>query len=367
MADKRDLILDISIPYCIKPVKYIGGYQLNGSNAEKDRYMESLMQELSSFGGELDDYELKAVRIGGNASVMSPDLLGALMSEIRKVIPTDPHAEFSFSAVPCTVGTPSLTGISAGRPNRASLVIRSYLDEVFAQLNCPFNIGDVRNALLFFGKFHMNNLDLTINYPIPRQSRHDWEFTVTSCCNCRPAHISIEPLELPAEEMPSEEELVSGYEAACRILEREGYRQYAAGRFALAGHESRFEVLSRSGCELLSLGLGAVSCYDGMLTRNTGKASIYLTSAGDFSKITAQALECSEDYLMRRYCAGRLTLAEGLSEEEFYGRFSKQLPDDIKAVISALEAEGCAEEHGGRIVPTAKGMCLASKTAARFE
>ena len=79
----KPLVLDLHIPYCIRPENYLAHFNAVGSNAEKNAYMDALKREVLSYEGELDGYEIRAVHLsGGSASVMAPDLLGARCAPI---------------------------------------------------------------------------------------------------------------------------------------------------------------------------------------------------------------------------------------------------------------------------------------------
>ena len=363
MAEKKSLILDLHIPYGITPIRYIGGMQAQGSNEEKNAYLMALMKEVVSYEEELEGYEIRAIRLGGGAAtVMKPDLLGQLLATVRKRLPVAEHAEVSFDALPNTVGTPSLTGIAFGNPNRAELMMRSYREEDLRALACPFTLQNVQNAILFFGKFHMNNLGMTVHYGIPSQTLKDWEFTVKSCINMRPAHISALPLAVTdAEGMPSEEERFAMFSSACTLLEEAGYLHYQAGLFCLPRHEYRFEALLHNGCELLGLGANAVSTLDGFLTRNTNNLRLYIHNAGDLEKTTAQALPLEEAALQKRYAAGRLHMAQGLIREQYEKRFGAGIPEELRSSLSRLAEAGLLEETAEAYVPTLSGLFHAEK------
>ena len=144
MANERELIVDLHIPYCIRPERCSTAYGAVGTNAQKDAYMRALQREVRAWEGELDGYTVRAIRLGGgSASVMSPDLLGETLSLLRHTLPVASGAEVSYDALPNTIGTPSLTGISAGRPTRVELMMRSVHDRELQALDCAFDVQDV--------------------------------------------------------------------------------------------------------------------------------------------------------------------------------------------------------------------------------
>ena len=167
----KPLVLDLHIPYCIRPENYLAHFNAVGSNAEKNAYMDALKREVLSYEGELDGYEIRAVHLsGGSASVMAPDLLGDVLRTVRTHLPVAQGAEVSYDSLPVTIGTPSLTGIASGHPNRTELMMRSDNDAELKALGCTHNAQHIRNAMLFLAKFHLNNVGLTLNYGIPGQT-----------------------------------------------------------------------------------------------------------------------------------------------------------------------------------------------------
>ena len=90
----KPLVLDLHIPYCIRPENYLAHFNAVGSNAEKN-----------SYEGELDGYEIRAVHLsGGSASVMAPDLLGDVLRTVRTHLPVAQGAEVSYDSLPVTIG-----------------------------------------------------------------------------------------------------------------------------------------------------------------------------------------------------------------------------------------------------------------------
>ena len=191
----KPLVLDLHIPYCIRPENYLAHFNAVGSNAEKNAYMDALKREVLSYEGELDGYEIRAVHLsGGSASVMAPDLLGDVLRTVRTHLPVAQGAEVSYDSLPVTIGTPSLTGIASGHPNRTELMMRSDNDAELKALGCTHNAQHIRNAMLFLAKFHLNNVGLTLNYGIPGQTMQSWHNSLHAAVIMQAGHITAEPL-----------------------------------------------------------------------------------------------------------------------------------------------------------------------------
>lgn len=358
MDKRQPLVLNLHIPYCIRPEKYQNHFGATGSNEQKNAYMRALKREVLAYEGELDGCEIQAVRLtGGSATVMHPDMLGDVLTTVREHLPVARGAEFSFDALPNTIGTPCLTGIGAGRPNRIELMMRSESDAELQALDCAFRYENVQNAMLFLGKFHMNNIGLTVNYGIPGQTMISWHNTLHACVIMNPAHIAVQPLAVTdAPGMPDEEARFEMYAHACQYLSASGYAQYGAGLFCLPQHEYVAEALTMDGAQTLGLGVDAVSCFDGYVTRNTNNLGLYVKNAGDFEKQTAQAAALDEESAMLAYAQGCLRRTKGLQFAGFEAQFVCALPEKMAASLEQLVKAGLLETAEGGFVPTLRGM-----------
>lgn len=357
-SEHQPLLVELYIPYCIREEPYRKKLQLVGSNAEKNAYMDALKRELLSWEGELEGYEVPALRLsGGSATVMNPDLLGDLLRTAREILPLKQGAELSVDAQPLTIGTPALTGLAAGRPNRMELMMRSSSDEELRALGCVHTTQNVQNAVLFFNRFHLNNYGLTVDLGIPGQTEGSFHNTLHACTIYHPAHIRLQTPEIrDAEGMPDEETRFAWYRDACAYLEENGYRRYAAGDFCLPQHASLSTLATLDSPACLSLGLGAVSCMDGFLTRNTNKLTIYLAHAGDYEKTTAEAFRVDAEWQMRHYTAQRLLSPEGLSCEAFTARFGCRLPEALEKELIGRVGQGLLQKTQDGFVPSERGL-----------
>ena len=359
----KPVLVNIHIPYCIRREKYIHSAGLCGTNEEKNAYLEAVMRELKTWEGELEGCEVRAVRLcGGSATVMSPDLLGKTLATARRVFPMARGAEVSFDANPLTICTPALTGIANGQPNRAELMVRSFNDDELKAMNCAFDTQNIRNALLFFNRFRLNNVSLTLTYGFPEQTEHSWFVSVTSAVNNAPRHIRIQRA-VPEEDvqMPDDDTCFRLYENACDILQKAGYTQYSRDGFAVGHGASACEYLSLGGAEIIGVGLGAVTCLDGCVSRNTDNLRLYVKNAGDPEKLVAKAAELTEAESERLYVSGRLQLTEGVDPALAEQRLGHPLSADAMVRLTRLADAGLVTVENGRYAPTRRGLFEAER------
>lgn len=184
--------------------------------------------------------------------------------------PVAQGAEVSYDSLPVTIGTPSLTGIASGHPNRTELMMRSDNDAELKALGCTHNAQHIRNAMLFLAKFHLNNVGLTLNYGIPGQTMQSWHNSLHAAVIMQAGHITAEPLAVTdAEGMPNAAERFEMFRYACEYLPENGYKMYAAGCFARPGYEYRARAMEWNGDDVIGMGVNGGSVYDGYAVRNT--------------------------------------------------------------------------------------------------
>ena len=351
-SEKKPLIVDIFIPYCVTQLSYCSHMQAMGLNEEKNAYMAALKRELLSYEQDLDGYEIRAVRLsGGNATVMKPDLLGNLLRTLRSHLPLSSGAEVSVDANPLTIGTPSLTGLSSGKPNRIDLVAHSMQDEELQALHAPYGAQQIRNAMLFLHRFRVNNISFSIDLGIPSQSDVSWHNTLHAAVIMHPGHIRIRRCQAPGLS-----DLLSRYRHACEYLKENGYSQYSAGNFCLPHHAHQFLLERQKGAECIGIGVGQSTILDGYLTRNTNNLQLYIQNAGNFQKTTAQVSAVDELWLQENYVRQQLRSADGLSEAGFEETFHTSLPASIAEKLDTELEKGTLQKAEGSFLPTETGL-----------
>ena len=101
--------------------------------------------------------------------------------------------------------------------------------------------------------------------------------------------------EKAVAEGPSAERAAAQVADGRKLLEAAGFREYAPLHFARTGCEDRcFEAL-RDGTDVIGIGLGARTVFDGAFSVNTSDLDTYLAFSHDFTKITASAGRVGDD------------------------------------------------------------------------
>ena len=163
---------------------------------------------------------------------------------IRDSMQVAQGAEVSYDSLPVTIGTPSLTGIASGHPNRTELMMRSDNDAELKALGCTHNVQHIRNAMLFLAKFHLNNVGLTLNYGIPGQTMQSWHNSLHAAVIMQAGHITAEPLAVTDAEQSLRKEIEQAwYNADASYAKyRSAEAAAASARVAFAYEERKAEA-----------------------------------------------------------------------------------------------------------------------------
>lgn len=220
--------------------------------------------------------------------------------------------------------------------------------------------------------------------------------------------------------LPSEEEERRMYELTGELLAQAGLRRYEISNYARPGYECRHNIGYWRGTEYAGFGLGAASllremesrgddpvpkardgkragCPDAgadaersqsgacrenqeqmpqeqrgadadsaaiqyVRYRNTDDRDRYL--AGDFTE--REKIVLSQRDRMEEFMFLGLRMSEGVSEEEFAGRFGRSIDEVYGPVLEKLVWQALIERKDGRIALTARGIDLSNGVMAEF-
>ena len=177
-GESASAIIRVNIPFVPEGATGVFGHVLTGDRRARESYLDALEREVEAVAADADDLSIRAIRIDGPMpSIMSPDRLGRLAHGIKGAFCCEPGCETTLVALPHTIGVPSLTGWQ-GAINRVELLVDSLEPPELIALNPLFDAVCIQNALLFFDKFHLNNVGVRIVVGIPGQT------TPRSCAPC---------------------------------------------------------------------------------------------------------------------------------------------------------------------------------------
>ena len=264
MTEKRDAIVQVSVPFCVDDrALRREGMILGWDSARMARYADALVAEIEANAGQFDDCLVRAVQLGGGAMRSSiANVSGATMPFFRRAGVT----RFDFEML-------SLNPVD------------------FVRLNRVDNLNDLPIICDHFLHSYANDtLGLVLAFGHDASEGGDGALNVR-----RTALAAARSHATHAELVRVADELAAGCDEVARQLDEmrgalteHGFMEYLPLRFARAGKEDRFAQMAAAGVPQIGFGLGAITRIDGAESVNTRDLARYCAAEGDFAKITEE-------------------------------------------------------------------------------
>ena len=272
-------------------------------------YVEALAREVLASAPDYADCQVQAVALtDGMAAHVADDVLGALLRDIRQSFNLVPGAEIALRVRPGMVAAASVDAFRIGHVSR---IVMDYATSSLREWRALSRALDpsamdvtrmVLGALPECGhgvRLADREADLAFELlvGIPGQTPVSARSSVEAALAYGASEVRLEDCEptanltVPASAATrtlSTEEAGRVREAMHETLAAAGFVEYLPERWALPGHESRYETLMATGAtETLGFGLGARTLFDGVEARNTSELSTYLRFSDDPEKCVA--------------------------------------------------------------------------------
>ena len=379
----RPLSLYMHLPFCEHLCLYCGcNTVINRDHGVAIPYLADLEQEIERFAERLDP--ARAVEQfhwgGGTPTYLSPqqmeDLFGAARSRFR----FDPNAEIGVEVDPRVTTPEHVSRLRRLGFNRLSLGIQDFDPLVQATVRRvqPF---EATNELFQQSRgegFESINVDLI--YGLPHQTVDLFTRTLDRVIEMSPDRIAVYSYaHVPwlkkqqaafARFIPEGRAKFELFAAGLRQLTSAGYRFIGFDHFARPTDElcvaQEERTLARnfqgytthSGCDLLGLGVSAISGIGRVYAQNFRDLPSYARRIGDGDLATMRGIHLTDDDVLRRevilriLCHGRLRARE--IESEFGIDFERYFADESSR-LEDLERDGLIERRPGEISVTLLG------------
>lgn len=347
MENQKTAVIRIFIPFVNTDVFNRGNVCVTGDRSARMEYLDALALEAQSVAADFEDYAIRAISVEGPMpSIMSPDGLGGLLKRMGELFRLESGCEISMAAHPHTVGVPSLTGWGLGKVNRVALRAESLQVAELSSLGLPFDTTDIQNALLFFDKFRMHNVDAELEVGIPGQSESSLLRSVRSLASIDVPHITLKPSATSVDaascsDLHSEKTL---FDAVCDRLITIGYDHYSPGRFAKKDVNSSALVKAIAhGSSVIGIGLGALTLDGDLAYRNTVDYGEYVDDPCNVETVVGNVVSLDEFSIAALEAGRSLTLSEGFDASvlDGFGEAGKRVLHEL----SSLEADGLLSRH----------------------
>lgn len=399
--EKEDLScleLYIHIPFCVRKCAYCDFLSFPSGEEERERYVERLTEEIEEAGAVSEGYVATAIFFGGGTpSVLTPKQTERILNAVKKSFYVAEDAEITTEVNPGTADREKLEAWRQAGINRLSFGLQSTENRELQYLGRIHTMEDFLESYRAAREAGFENINIDLMSALPGQTVSSWEKTLRTVVSLQPEHISAYSLiieegtpfcqlfgedgdaaeekkrrqSLGIPELPDEDAERRMYYDTERILGEAGYHRYEISNYAKPGYECRHNKGYWTGTEYLGLGLGASSYIN--IRREKGEAAkisasgkesgdrrqlerrsnvrdfkTYLSLTRDDFRAGRQIEErelLTNQAMMEEFMFLGLRLTEGISEEEFFRRFSCTLETVYGDVLQELARQELMERY----------------------
>ena len=363
------LSLYIHYPWCVRKCPYcdFNSHQINNEIAETD-YIAALLRDLEQHLPAIWGRQVQSIFIGGGTpSLISPDGLDSLLSQLRALLPLLPDCEITMEANPGTVEQGRFRAFRQAGVNRLSIGVQSFDDATLQELG---RIKYGAEAIAAAESAHaagFSNFNLDLMFGLPGQNETAAAADLRQALSLAPSHLSwyqltIEPNTAFAHAppvLPEEEALWAIQSAGQSILGAAGYVQYEVSAYAREGQRCRHNLNYWRFGDYLGIGPGAhgkiTHCAEGRIERLWKRRHPRdWLQAADGAAMIAGRSDISRADLVLEFMMNALRLVDGFDSALFAAQTGLPL-SAAQAPLQRAEELGLISWDTERIVPTTRG------------
>jgi oxygen-independent coproporphyrinogen-3 oxidase len=369
----------IHIPFCVSKCRYCTFNSYAGLGHLYEVYVEALQKEIVLFGESQQAWQAETIYLGGGTpTVLGVDHLDKILQACRERFSLAEDLEISIEANPGTVHAGYLAALRDLGVNRLSLGVQSFSEKMLALLGRAHAVADALEAYHAAREAGFENINVDLMYALPSQTLEQWKADLDQATALGPQHLSLYCLSLE-EGTPLSETVAAGsiaspdadlaaemYTWAEECLQNAQYQHYEISNWARSGYQCRHNITYWRNWPYLGFGAGAHSFFGKRRYYNVADPAEYMRlvlAGGDTRggcEVVDEALEMSETMIMG------LRLNEGVSFEEFEGRFRLPLAAVYDEQIRVLVGQGLLHVNESSLRLTPRGRLLGNEVFEKF-
>jgi oxygen-independent coproporphyrinogen-3 oxidase len=357
-------------PFCLAKCPYCDFNSHVAAEVDESRWRRAYLGEIERVGRETRGRVLSTVFFGGGTpSLMSPDLVGAILEKVRATWVVANDLEVTLEANPTSVEAGRFRGYRDAGVNRVSVGIQALRDADLKALGRMHSVAEAKAAFgLARDVFDRVSFDLI--YARQGQGLEDWRAELAEALAMAADHLSL--YQLTVEDgtafgdrfrrgrlrgLPDEDLAADMYLLTQEMTEAAGLPAYEVSNHARSGAESRHNLIYWRSGDWAGIGPGA----HGRLTLGGVRVATEtpLSPLGWLNQVETtgsgeggREVVAAEDMRAEAVMMG-LRLAEGLPMET--------IPAGKSFILSELEASGLLRAVGDRVHATRGGRLVLNR------
>lgn len=355
-------------PFCQSKCPYCDFNSHVAAEIDQSRWIRAYSREIQRCANETGPRVLNSIFFGGGTpSLMAPETVDAILSEVRKYWPLANDLEVTLEANPGSVEAGRFKGYSEAGVNRVSMGIQALKDSDLKRLGRLHTVKEASQAFDIARKF-FDRVSFDLIYARQDQSVADWRAELSEALSMAVDHLSLYQLTIEdgtafgdrynagkLRGLPDDDDAADMYLVTQEVCEKAGMPAYEVSNHAQNGQESRHNLIYWRYGDYVGIGPGA----HGRLTLNDQRfateshlsPALWLAAAergsGESLRSTLSGEDQAVEYLMMS-----LRLTEG-SDLERYNNLSDAPINQSK--LDSLQSLSLIELSDSRIRTTTKG------------
>ncbi len=276
---EKKLCIHVPIPFATKKCSCDPEYYIVDADMQvRSDYLDALSREMMLTAPECDDYTVTTILFdGGPVQSFPPAALPVFVNRILKNYRCAKDPAVILTADPFEIDHVKAANYSACGVTLADVRLFSSIRAECEAVNRPFPHRTFAHAAQALRSFNLKDFGAQVFCNLPGQTAGSLGETLSECIGEGAKHISLDYLE-PYNK--------AQYQYAVDVLKKNGYAEYAPGKFGAGGFA--FDCYPLGETDVLGLGLNAMTVMDGVRSVTTGDLKTYLAHSGD---VTQTAVE----------------------------------------------------------------------------
>ena len=377
----KTLGLYIHIPFCKQKCNYCDFYSLGCKESNIPSYIDALCTHIKKEAPLYKDYQIDTVFIGGGTpSLVSINDFSKLANTLKNSFLFTHNAEFSIESNPGTLTKEKLNCYKQNGVNRLSIGLQSVNDDELKVLGRIHTYNEFLNSYNLARECGFDNINIDIMYGLPNQKLDTLKNTLSKICDLHPEHISAYCLKIEEGTpfykiqdtllLPSDDEEHEMYMYLCNELAKHGYEQYEISNFSKKHRRCVHNLKYWLSEEYIGFGPSAHSFFNGQRYYYEDNINTYLdiNSGGCVDNSPKKHYEEDTELdigSMDEYVMLKMRLSDGVSEKEFYDKFSKPFITQYPKINDFLK-DGYITHNNGAYSFTPKGFFVSNYILAKI-
>lgn len=374
----KNSALYVHIPFCDHKCIYCDFYSIITKDNIKP-FLSSIKKEISNYSDKYRaDRSFFSIFFGGGTpSLMEPEYIGEIITELKDKFIITPDAEITLETNPGTVKMEKLEAFRNAGINRISIGIQSFDDKDLSFLTRIHNkqtaVDTVNNAK----DAGFNNISVDLIFNLPEQTKEKWLKNLQEAVKLPVRHISAYSLilergtilnklvldgKVTIQDDDYDAEL---YQATIDFLKSEGFIQYEVSNFAKPGFESRHNNAYWRYNDYLSFGPSAHSFMNGKRWWNYSSLKRYINEVAQNSHARSGDEIITPEQKFEEYVMLALR-SKGIDIPEFKSLFGDKWLIEHTNYFSELEQKGFVSINKNLINLTGPGYAVCDEILSKI-